>query len=151
MPPGSSWTVVEVSKIAAQGQQGAAREQANDLQFVDRLAGSQRCDVLLSAGALHYMRSPCQGCSKPCRICLVTSYSTSCRSPAGRICWTLQNYGPAVTPTRLFNEQQFLDYFKRARLSVARALGTCRTWISSSRFTPSASSSNLQASLSRRH
>jgi putative methyltransferase (TIGR04325 family) len=25
--------------------------------------------------------------------------------------WTLQNYGPAVTPQRLFNEQVFLGYF----------------------------------------
>jgi putative methyltransferase (TIGR04325 family) len=25
--------------------------------------------------------------------------------------WTLQNYGPAVTPNRLFNEEQFLGYF----------------------------------------
>jgi putative methyltransferase (TIGR04325 family) len=31
----------------------------------------------------------------------------------GEDCWTLQNYGPAVTPQRLFNERAFLAYFER--------------------------------------
>jgi putative methyltransferase (TIGR04325 family) len=112
MPPGSSWTVVEVGKIATQGRQVAAREQANDLHFVDQLAEVKRCDVLLSAGALHYMPQSLPGLleslpSLPRHIVLNKLPMTN-----GPDCWTLQNYGPAVTPTRLLNERQFLEYFR---------------------------------------
>jgi putative methyltransferase (TIGR04325 family) len=111
LPPGSSWTVVEVSKIAAQGRGVAVRERADNLHFVDELAAVKRCDVLLSAGALQFMPQSLpgllEGLPNPPRHIVLNKLPIT----TGPDCWTLQNYGPAVTPNRLFNEQQFLDYF----------------------------------------
>jgi putative methyltransferase (TIGR04325 family) len=113
LPPGSNWTVVEVGKIAGQGRQVADREQAHSLHFVDRLSAVGRCDVLLSAGALHYMPDAVpgllEGLPNAPRCILLNKVPIT----SGPECWTLQNYGPAVAPNRLFNEQQFLDYFHR--------------------------------------
>jgi putative methyltransferase (TIGR04325 family) len=111
LPPGATWTVVEVSKIAAQGAEIARREGAAALQFVDRPEAAGRCDVLLSAGALQVMPNSVPGLleslpERPRHI-LLNKLPITPREE----CWTLQNYGPAVTPHRLFNEQSFLQYF----------------------------------------
>jgi len=112
LPAGASWTVVEVPKIAAQGAAIAEREKAVELRFVDRIESVDRCDILLSAGALQFMETSIPGLleslpGKP-RYVLLN------KLPVTRLadCWTLQNYGPAVTPHRLFNEGAFLRYFE---------------------------------------
>jgi putative methyltransferase (TIGR04325 family) len=111
LPRGSTWTVVEVGKIAEQGRQIAQREQARDLSFVEQLASVRGCDVLLSAGALQFMPNSVPGLLEALpnmpRYILLNKLPITPREE----CWTLQNYGPAVTPNRLFNEQQFLGYF----------------------------------------
>jgi len=111
LPPGATWTVAEVTKIAEQGAKIAAREGATSLKFVDRIADAGRCDVLLSAGAMQFMPTSVPGILEslpqlPRHILLNKLPITP-----GEECWTLQNYGPAVTPHRLFNERRFLDYF----------------------------------------
>jgi putative methyltransferase (TIGR04325 family) len=111
IPAGASWTVVEVGAIARQGTEIARREAAASLSFVDDVAALSRCDVLLSAGALQFMPVSIPGLleslpQKPRYIVLNKLPLTP-----GSDCWTLQNYGPAVTPNRLFNEQRFLQYF----------------------------------------
>jgi putative methyltransferase (TIGR04325 family) len=111
LPRGSTWTVVEVTRIAEQGRQIAQREHARELSFVDQLASVGRCDVLLSAGALQFMPTSVPGLLEALpnapRYILLNKLPLTPREE----CWTLQNYGPAVTPNRLFNEQQFLGYF----------------------------------------
>jgi len=111
IPAGATWTVAEVSAIARQGTEIAAREGATALRFVDNPAAAPPCDVLLSAGALQFMPVSIPGLlemlpNKPRHIVL----NKLPLSP-GEDCWTLQNYGPAVTPNRLFNERRFLQYF----------------------------------------
>jgi putative methyltransferase (TIGR04325 family) len=111
LPKGSSWTVVEVSKIAEQGAQLAVKEHAEGLRFVVDPAQAGRCDLLLSAGALQFMEKSIPGLieslpSKP-RYLLLNKLPLTAQED----CWTLHNYGPAVTPNRLFNEQIFLEYF----------------------------------------
>jgi putative methyltransferase (TIGR04325 family) len=111
LPAGATWTVVEVTKIAEQGARIAQRENAAGLSFVDRLDAARRCDILISAGALQFMETALPGLleslpQKP-RFILLNKLPIT----AGEDCWTLQNYGPAVTPNRLFNEQTFLRYF----------------------------------------
>jgi putative methyltransferase (TIGR04325 family) len=111
LPSGATWTVVEVTKIAEQGALIAQAEGAATLKFVDQVTAAGRCDVLLSAGALQFMPTSLPG--------LLESLPTAPRYillnklpiTAGEDCWTLQNYGPAVTPHRLFNEDSFLQYF----------------------------------------
>jgi putative methyltransferase (TIGR04325 family) len=111
-PAGCTWTVVEVPKICAQGRQIAQRENAANLNFVSELAEAGACDFLLSAGALQFMPHSIPGLIESLRVkprfVLLNKLPVT---PAGD-CWTLQNYGPAVTPHRLFNEHLLLDYFE---------------------------------------
>ena len=114
MPAGSSWTVVEVPKIAVQGRLIAQREQAADLAFVDRLEAAPPADILLSAGALQFMEESVPGVierlpSKPRYILLNKLPLTN-----GEGFWTLQNYGPAVCPNQVYNEREFIAYFENA-------------------------------------
>jgi len=111
LPPGATWTVVEVTKIAEEGTRIAQREQAVGLSFLDRLQDVRRCDILISCGAMQFMETSVPGMlealpEKPRYLILnklpMTQYDDF---------WTLQNYGPAVTPNRLYNERKFLEYF----------------------------------------
>jgi putative methyltransferase (TIGR04325 family) len=111
LPAGASWTVVEVPKICAQGAKIAQREHAANLSFLSELKQVTSCDVLLSAGALQFMEHSLPGlleslASKP-RYVLLNKLPVTTQADA----WTLHNYGPAVTPNRLFNERVFMDYF----------------------------------------
>jgi putative methyltransferase (TIGR04325 family) len=111
LPPNATWTVLEVTKIAEQGAHIAQQEGAAALKFVDQIAAAGRCDVLLAAGALQYMPTSVASLleslpDKPRHILLNKLPITT-----GEDCWTLQNYGPAVAPNRLFNERSFLQQF----------------------------------------
>ncbi len=111
LPADGRWTVVEVPKIAAQGARIAEREGAANLAFVDRLEHAPACDLLLSAGALQFMPQGIPGLlealpSRP-RWVVLNKLPVTERPDS----WTLQNYGPAITPNRLFNERTLLDYF----------------------------------------
>jgi len=111
MPSGTAWTVVEVPKICEQGVKTAAQEGAADLHFVSDLSDAGACNILLSAGALQFMEHSLPGlleafAVKPRYVLLNKLPVTTAEE-----CWTLQNYGPAVTPHRLFNEGRFLGYF----------------------------------------
>lgn len=112
LPERATWTVVEVSKLALQGAKIALREHAANLSFVERLAEVNRCDILLAAGALQYMETSIPGLieslpNKPRHVLLNKLPVTALAD-----CWTLHNYGPAITPQRLFNEKVLLGYFE---------------------------------------
>jgi putative methyltransferase (TIGR04325 family) len=113
LPDNATWTVVEVPKICAQGMKIAQRENAVNLTFVSTAAEAGAADVLLSAGALQFMPESVPGLLESLpnapRYLLLNKLPVT----PGEDCWTLQNYGPAVTPHRLFNERGFLDYFER--------------------------------------
>jgi len=114
LPKDATWTIVEVPKICAQGERIARREQAVNLRFVSRAAQAGAADLLLSAGALQFMPESIPGLLES--LPNVPRYLLLNKLPVtpGEDCWTLQNYGPAVTPNRLFNEGAFLDYFEKA-------------------------------------
>jgi putative methyltransferase (TIGR04325 family) len=112
LPEGTTWTVVEVSKIALQGAKIAVREHAANLNFVERIAQVNCCDILLAAGALQYMETSVPGLieslpNKPRHVLLNKLPVTPLED-----CWTLHNYGPAITPQRLFNDRVLLGYFE---------------------------------------
>jgi putative methyltransferase (TIGR04325 family) len=112
LPHEATWTIVEVPKICAQGRRIAQRENALNLAFVSSAAEAGAGDVLLSAGALQFMPQAVPGLLESLpnapRYLLLNKLPVT----PGEDCWTLQNYGPAVTPQRLFNERVFLDYFE---------------------------------------
>ena len=107
----AAWTIVEVPKICEQGAMIARREGAANLRFVSDLAQAPPADLLLSAGALQFMQDVIPGLieklpKKP-RFVLLNKLPITKQ----KTCWTLHNYGPAVTPQQLFNEDEFLAYF----------------------------------------
>jgi putative methyltransferase (TIGR04325 family) len=111
MPANATWNVVEVPHIAARGAEIAQRECAVGLTFTSQIANVRHCDILLVAGALQFMENSVPGLleslpNKPRHLLLNKLPITPQED-----CWTLQNYGPAVTPNRLFNEDMFLAYF----------------------------------------
>jgi putative methyltransferase (TIGR04325 family) len=111
LPPEVAWIIVELPKLCEVGRRIAEREGATNLTFTDDLGDAPKCEILLSAGALQFMEHSIPGLlerlpSKPPYLLLnklpVTPHED---------CWTLENFGPAVSPQRLFNERKFLDYF----------------------------------------
>jgi putative methyltransferase (TIGR04325 family) len=112
LPNGATWTVIEVPAIADEGARIAARENATNLRFVSQIADAPAADILLSAGAMHFMEESIPGLlerlpKKPRFILLnklpVADYENT---------WTLHNYGPALTPNRVFNDREFIGYFE---------------------------------------
>jgi len=111
LPAGVEWVIVELPKLCEQGRNIALREGASNLRFVDRPGDAPNCDILLSAGALQFVEHSIPGlleglAGRP-RYLLLNKLPVT----AAEDCWTLENFGPAVSPQRLFNERRFLDYF----------------------------------------
>jgi putative methyltransferase (TIGR04325 family) len=114
LPANARWTVVEVPKIVAEGRRVAAREAAVGLEFEVALDAVPNCDILLSAGALQYMERSVPGlldlrASKPPHVILNKVPFTT-----GETYWTLQNFGTAISPYRIYNEAEFIGYFQNA-------------------------------------
>ena len=114
LPANARWTVVELPKIVAEGRRVAAREAAINLEFETAIEAVPECDILLSAGALQLMERSVPGllemrAAKPPHIILNKISLTP-----GEAYWTLQNYGPAISPYRVYNEAEFIGYFENA-------------------------------------
>jgi putative methyltransferase (TIGR04325 family) len=110
---------VEVPQIVKQGRLVAEREGAQALRFADALGKAPSCDILLSAGALQYLEHSVPGLlelmpRKP-RYILLNKLPISMADEV----WTLQNYGPAISPMRLFNRESFIAYFTSAGYRLA--------------------------------
>jgi putative methyltransferase (TIGR04325 family) len=111
LPEGATWTVVELSLIVAQGRQIAKREGAQSLSFTTAIGAPDQCDILIASGSLQYMASSVPGLLElrpelPRWILLNKLPFTQ-----GPEFWSLDNFGPAIAPYRIFNEQSFLAYF----------------------------------------
>jgi putative methyltransferase (TIGR04325 family) len=113
LPANTRWVVVEVPKIVAEGRRVAARESAAGLEFETESVAAPACDILLSAGALQYMKDSVPG--------LLELWATMPRhlilnkvplTPKDAY-WTLQNFGPSISPYRVYNEVDFLGYFEK--------------------------------------
>jgi putative methyltransferase (TIGR04325 family) len=119
LPEGIHWQVIEVSAIAAAGRQVAEREGATGLDFADRLELAAPAEILLAAGALQYMPDVVPGLlerlpSAPAHL-LINKVALTERESF----WTLQNFGPAAVPYRVWNRAEFLGYFTGAGYRVA--------------------------------
>jgi len=118
LPDGARWTIVEVPAIVEQGRKIAQREKAAGLELTDRLENLASCDILLTAGALQYMEHSVPGLLA--RLPQLPRYILINKIPltSGPGFWTLQNYGPAVSPDQIYNEQAFIAYFEQAGYQV---------------------------------
>jgi len=114
LPPSVRWIVVEVPHLVSAGKQVARREAATQLYFESDLRAVPPCDILFSAGALQYVEESVAGVleklsTRPTHILINKLPLTT-----GRGYWTLQNFGTAVSPYRVYNEREFLGYFEAA-------------------------------------
>ncbi len=114
LPAGAQWVVVELPELVAQGRRTAVQQNAANLQFATELPSIREADVLLSAGALQFMRESVPGlleklAARPRHIVLNKLPLTP-----GADYWTLHNFGPAVTPYHVYNERKFMTYFQQA-------------------------------------
>ena len=118
LPAGVRWTIVEVPHLVAAGRKIAARESADALSFETDMSSVARCDVLLAAGVLQDMQISIpellERRSKLPRHILLNKVPFTHHADF----WTLHNFGPAITPYRLFNEQEFLLYFTQRGYEV---------------------------------
>jgi putative methyltransferase (TIGR04325 family) len=114
LPSRARWIVVEVPHLVAAGEKIAERENATQLEFVNDLSSTPPVDILFSAGTLQYIDDSGPGLleklpSAPAHILLNKLPLT--KAPAY---WTLQNFGPAISPYKIYNEGEFLGYFESA-------------------------------------
>jgi putative methyltransferase (TIGR04325 family) len=110
LPEGASWTIVEVPQIAARGRLIAEREEVKDLFFATDIAAPEACDILLASGSLQYMEQAVPGLLEQ-RMGLPRYLLLSKVPFAADSFWSLDNFGPAVSPYRVFEEVGFLGYF----------------------------------------
>lgn len=113
LPERARWTVVELPRTVAQGQRIAERKGAPNLFFTSDIAAANACDILLAAGSLQYMEHSVPGLLE--LLSAQPRWLLFNKLPLGREAefWTLDNFGPAVAPYRIFNEQAFMSYFER--------------------------------------
>src|SRR5690348_5052102 len=113
LPERARSIVVELPQTAVQCRRIAERKDARNLFFTSDITTPSACDILLAAGSLQYVEHSVPG--------LLELRSARPRWPLlnklpltkGAEFWALDNFGPAVAPYRVFNEQAFVSYFER--------------------------------------
>jgi putative methyltransferase (TIGR04325 family) len=114
LPLGARWIVVEVPHLVAAGKKAAQQENAPQLEFVSDLASTPPGDILLSAGTLQYIEGSVPGVLENLPALPAHLLLNKLPLTKGQAYWTLQNFGPAVSPYRVYNAKDFLGYFEKA-------------------------------------
>ncbi len=112
-PAGTRWTVVELPELVAQGRRTALQHHADNLEFATELASILDADILLSAGALQFMSESVPGLLEKLSVRPRHIILNKLPLIQGEAYWTLHNFGPAITPYRVYNEIEFISYFER--------------------------------------
>lgn len=90
-----------------------SKQNAAQLEFVSDIACTPRSDILLCAGVMQYMGEPIPLLLE--KLPALPAHILLNKLPLTRSqgYWTLQNFGTAVSPYRVFNEKEFFDYFEK--------------------------------------
>ena len=112
LPKGVTWNVVEVPTVAETGRELATKNHATGLVFFDDLRRAPPSTLFFSAGALQYIRDGVPGfmeklSSLPKHI-IINKLPLIDKTPSF---WTIQNFGASISPYRIYNRKEFLDYF----------------------------------------
>jgi putative methyltransferase (TIGR04325 family) len=110
LPADVRWVIIEVPEIVEAGRR-VAEERGAALEFVTSTSEAPAADILVTAGAIQYMRDSVPGLldrftTKPKHVIINKVPLTN--KPAF---WTLQNFGTGISPYRIYNEAEFLGYF----------------------------------------
>lgn len=121
LPPGVTWTVVDMPRITARARDLAARMGATNLSFSEDLASLDECDVLMSLGCIQYMSpqafSDFKRAAQRARIVIVNKIPLI----DGPDYWTLQCLRTTFAPYRIANRAEFLREFAEIGLEVCDA------------------------------
>jgi len=108
LPERASWTVVETPAVARVGASLADAGELRDVTFVDTLDAAGPCDMFFSAGAMQYMPDGLDvlagALAKRPRAIVLNKLPLS----RDEDYWTLQNFGPAVCPYRVWRRDDFI-------------------------------------------
>ena len=114
LPKGVTWNVVEVPSVVETGRELASKNHAPSLIFFDDLRKAPASTLLFSAGALQYIRDGVPGLMEKLsplpkhiiinKVPLIAKTSSF---------WTIQNFGSSISPYRIYNRSEFLEYFKK--------------------------------------
>lgn len=112
-PATAKWIVVEVPSLVISGQEVALSRNAANLEFISNLESLPDCDILHSAGALQFIEDGVPGFLEklqtlPQHILLNKVPLTDAES-----FWTVHNFGASISPYRIYNKSEFLDYFHK--------------------------------------
>lgn len=113
LPKGVTWNVVEVPRIAQTGRELAAKNHAASLIFYDDLLKAPASTLLFSAGTIQYVNDGVPGFLEklsflPKHI-IINKLPLIDDTPSF---WTIQNFGASISPYRIYNRDEFLQYFK---------------------------------------
>ncbi|MCU1239705.1 MAG: hypothetical protein JWO71_431 [Candidatus Acidoferrum typicum] len=118
LPVGARWIVVELPHLAAEGKKVALRENAAQLEFVTDLASTPACEILLCAGTLQYIEESVASVLAKLRALPRHILINKLPLTKAQEYWTLQNFGPAISPYQVFNEKEFLGSLQKAGYSL---------------------------------
>ncbi|HTV72439.1 MAG TPA: methyltransferase, TIGR04325 family [Candidatus Acidoferrales bacterium] len=106
-PAALTWLVAEVPAIAELGAQIARRESAEALRFTTELDELPRADILLAAGALHFIEEPFERLRAAPQLPrhLLLNKVPAYAMPSAV---TLHNMGTAFCPYHLFNRDELV-------------------------------------------
>jgi putative methyltransferase (TIGR04325 family) len=106
-PAEFTWLVNDVPAVVELGRATARREGASGLRFTTSLEELPRADVLLAAGALHFIDDPLGKLRALSRLPahLLLSKVPALEAPSA---WSVHNMGTALCPYRLFNRDELV-------------------------------------------
>jgi putative methyltransferase (TIGR04325 family) len=114
LPERARWIIIELPHLAAIGKSVALAQSAAQLEFVTDLTSTPSCDILFSAGALQYMEDSVPGILEKFPVRPPHILLNKVPLTRGKSYWTLQNFGTAVSPYRVYAEKEFIGYFENA-------------------------------------
>ena len=121
LPPGVTWTVVDVPEVTARARSLAVKVGAENLEFSEDLATLDECDVLMSLGCIQYMSPAAYAtflqAAQRARTVIVNKIPLI----EGPDFWTLQCLETTFVPYRVSNRARFLREFADIGLEVCDA------------------------------
>ena len=119
-PPRLTWRVIEVEAVVKAGRERAERLGAQGLEFATSLEALEPADIVISAGALHYIEQPLlwdvieRAHTKPAHVLLnkLPLYE-------GEDFVSLQNIGDGFSPHYVWNRKDFVRRFERLGYHLA--------------------------------
>lgn len=109
-PAAARWIVVEVPHLVTAGREVAVSRNAS-LEFTSELESLPVCDILHSAGALQYIEHGVPGFLEKLETLPQHILLNKIPLTGGDAFWTIQNFGTSISPYRIYNKAEFLDYF----------------------------------------